>query len=34
MHSQGRVPGAHKVGSKLMFDTATLREWAEKGGAK
>lgn len=35
MHSQGKVPGAHKVGSKLMFDTAaTLREWVEKGGGK
>ena len=32
MHSLGKVPGAHKVGSKLMFDTATLRKWAEKGG--
>lgn len=29
MHSQGKVPGAHKVGSKLMFDTATLRKWVE-----
>ena len=34
MHSQGKVPGAHKVGSKLMFDTATLRKWVEEGGAK
>ena len=29
MHSQGKVPGAHKVGSKLMFYTATLRKWVE-----
>ena len=34
MHSQGKVPGAHKVGSKLMFDTATLRKWAEEGGTR
>lgn len=34
MHSQGKVPGAHKVGSKLMFDTATLRKWVEEGCAK
>ena len=34
MHSQGKVPGAHKVGSKLMFYTATLRKWVEEGGAK
>ena len=32
MHSQGKVPGAHKVGSKLMFDTATLRKWVAEGG--
>lgn len=32
MHSQGKVPGAHKVGSKLMFDTAILRKWVEEGG--
>lgn len=34
MHSPGKVPGAHKVGSKLMFYTASLRKWVEKGGAK
>ena len=33
MHSQGKVPGAHKVGSKLMFDTATLRKWIAEGGS-
>lgn len=32
MHSQGKVPGAHKVGSKLMFDTATLKKWVAQGG--
>ena len=32
MHSQGKVPGAHKVGSKLMFDTSALREWVNTGG--
>ncbi len=32
MHSKGQVPGALKVGGKLMFDTATLREWRDKGG--
>lgn len=32
MHSQGKVPGAHKVGSKLMFDTATLRKRVAEGG--
>lgn len=32
MHSQGKVPGAHKIGSKLMFDTAALRKWIAEGG--
>ena len=32
MHSKGKVPGALKVGGKLMFDTATLRKWVEEGG--
>lgn len=32
MHSKGQVPGALKVGGKLLFDTATLREWRDKGG--
>ena len=32
MHSKGKVPGAKKVGGKLMFDTAILREWRDNGG--
>lgn len=32
MHSKGKVPGAQKVGGKLLFDTATLRKWVENGG--
>lgn len=32
MHSKGKVPGALKVGGKLLFDTATLREWVNNGG--
>lgn len=32
MHSKGKVPGAHKVGSKLMFETAALQEWVANGG--
>ncbi len=32
MHSKGKVPGALKVGGKLMFDTATLKKWVEEGG--
>ena len=31
MHSRGQVPGACKVGGKLVFDTATLREWVNQG---
>ena len=34
MHSKGQVPGAIKVGGKLMFDTATLRQWVAKGGRR
>jgi predicted DNA-binding transcriptional regulator AlpA len=34
MHSKGQVPGALKVGGKLMFDTATLRNWVETGGKR
>lgn len=34
MHSKGQVPGALKVGGKLMFDTATLRNWVETGGRR
>ena len=32
MHSKGTIPGALKVGSKLLFETATLRKWVEAGG--
>ena len=32
MHSKGTIPGARKVGGKLLFDTATLRKWVENGG--
>ncbi len=32
MHSKGQVPGAIKVGGKLLFDTATLRKWRDNGG--
>ena len=32
MHSKGTIPGALKVGGKLLFDTATLRRWVEEGG--
>ena len=32
MHSRGTIPGALKVGGKLLFDTATLRRWVEEGG--
>ena len=32
MHSRGLIPGAKKVGGKLLFDTATLRKWVENGG--
>lgn len=32
MHCRGQVPGAQKVRGKLVFDTATLREWVNNGG--
>ena len=32
MHSKGKVPGALRVGGKLMFDTAMLHEWRDNGG--
>lgn len=32
MHSKGKVPGALKVGGKLLFDTAELRKWRDNGG--
>lgn len=31
MNSKGQVPGAHKVGGKLMFETAALQEWVRSG---
>ena len=34
MHSKGQVPGAIKVGGKLMFETATLRQWVAEGGRR
>ena len=34
MHSKGRVPGALKLGGKLLFDTATLRRWVEESGVR
>lgn len=30
MHSKGLVPGAMKLGGKLLFDTVTLRKWVEE----
>ena len=32
MHSQGKIPCAIKVGSRLMFRTAELQEWVDRGG--
>lgn len=32
MHSRGKVPGAKKVGGKLLFDSAILRKWVDNGG--
>ena len=32
MHSQGKIPCAVKVGSKLMFRTRELQEWVDNGG--
>ena len=29
MHSKGQVPGAVKIGGKLLFDTETLRNWVQ-----
>ena len=31
MNHQGRVPGARKIGGKLMFETEALREWVRSG---
>ena len=32
MHSKGQVPGAIKIGGKLMFETAALQAWAKNEG--
>ena len=32
MHSRGTIPGAHKVGGKLLFETKVLLQWVEAGG--
>ena len=32
MHSKGLVPGAHKVGGKLLFETAALQAFVAAGG--
>ena len=32
MHSQGKIPCAVKVGSKLMFRTRELQDWVDNGG--
>ena len=32
MHSKGKIPGAIKVGGKLMFRTKELEKWTEDGG--
>jgi predicted DNA-binding transcriptional regulator AlpA len=34
MHSKGTIPGALKVGGKLLFDTETLRNWVNSGGQR
>lgn len=31
MSSKNKVPGAHKVGRKLMFYTSALEEWVRSG---
>ena len=31
MNSRGQVPGAIKLGGKLLFETETLREWVRSG---
>lgn len=31
MNHNHQVPGAHKVGGKLMFETAALQEWVRSG---
>lgn len=32
LHSRGRVPGARKVGSRLVFRVEDLRKWVDDGG--
>lgn len=32
MHSQGKIPCAVKVGSKLLFRTREMQEWVDNGG--
>ena len=34
MHHNGAIPGAVKVGGKLLFDSATLRQWVNEGGCR
>lgn len=34
MHSKGTIPGALKLGGKLLFDTATLKSWVNSGGLR
>ncbi len=34
MHCKGQIPGAIKVGGKLLFDTATLKRWVDEGGRR
>ena len=31
MKHNGKVPGARKIGGKLMFETAVLQEWVRSG---
>lgn len=31
MKHNGKVPGVRKIGGKLMFESATLREWVRSG---
>lgn len=34
MHSRGQIPGAKKVGNRLLFKVTALYEWMENGGNK
>ena len=34
MNSKGQVPGAIKIGGKLMFETAALQEWVRSGATQ